>query len=374
VLLPSLLFTSILDAVYLARINPSRANVASVVFPFAWGLLTPVCGLVIGYISVKLMAKEKSQPVQRAAMMTIAFGNAGNLPLLLLSALCESYGPLSRITPNCIPQSASLTSLFSIPWNILFWQPFFSFLIAAKAPDSSEVIGQFSPLIRKSTPAKDMPMPDKPPLFSPPFISIIAAFVTAFTPFLPQALLHTDGFLSALTSSLRQLGNMVVPMSSLIVGAKLYVAQMNSRSNVRDTVTGRGEGDLVGEVVVRIGGDGEVNELQRWQYTQNRFGRRLHVMIFTLRLICMPILGRMMYAILGVWRLESKLLGMFSLMEWMVPTANSSVMAIILASQYWPEIGRQIEDDVASTLLYQTMAVPVLLTINTALALGVVFN
>lgn len=149
VLLPALLFTSILDGVYLAGTHPSSENLALVLFPPIWGLLTPVCGLVIGYFCVKLIAKDKSEAVQCAAVMTIAFGNVGNLLLLLLSAMRGSYGPLSRSMKNCIPTAASLTRLFSIPWNILLWQPFFTFLTAARTSSCLVQKNEFSMLIPK---------------------------------------------------------------------------------------------------------------------------------------------------------------------------------------------------------------------------------
>lgn len=49
-------------------------------------------------------------------------------------------------------------------------------------------------------------------------------------------------------------------------------------------------------------------------------------------------------------------------------------MAIVIASRYFPKIGKQLEEDVAKTVLLQYMAVPILLTLNTALALKMAFD
>ncbi len=49
-------------------------------------------------------------------------------------------------------------------------------------------------------------------------------------------------------------------------------------------------------------------------------------------------------------------------------------MAIVIASQYFPNAGKKLEDDVAKTVLLQYVAVPVILTLNTALALNMVFH
>ncbi len=75
-----------------------------------------------------------------------------------------------------------------------------------------------------------------------------------------------------------------------------------------------------------------------------------------------------------MWKIPGKLLGVFSLIELSVPTANATVLLIVIVSQFFPKIGPQLQDDVAATVLYQYFAVPVFFTVNTALALNLVFN
>lgn len=101
---------------------------------------------------------------------------------------------------------------------------------------------------------------------------------------------------------------------------------------------------------------------------------KIHMSILAMRMIVLPFIGRVIYRVTQMWRIPGKMLGVFSLIEMAVPSANATVMVTVLLSQFLPNIGPQLEADVAATILYQYLAVPVFFTINTALALNLVYN
>lgn len=145
----------------------------SVLFPPVWGLFTPLLGIFIGWVIVHIFASEKVEAVKRTAILAIAFGNAGNLPLLLLTALCDTYAPL-RSDASCSTKSASLTSLFTIAWNIIFWIPFFNYIVAAPDIETHQDLEDSYASIDENETS------ERPGLLSPPFLSIALAIISAF--------------------------------------------------------------------------------------------------------------------------------------------------------------------------------------------------
>ena len=129
-----------------------------------------------------------------------------------------------------------------------------------------------------------------------------------------------DGALVSIASGLRQLGEFipqhylvllpyansfrkgatVVPVSSLIVGARLYSCTTERAERHR----------------MNFPTDSKNNE--------NEFGIGLHALIFTMRLFIFPSIGRFLFSKLGLYKLPN-LVGIFSLIEYSVPSANSSV-------------------------------------------------
>lgn len=107
---------------------------------------------------------------------------------------------------------------------------------------------------------------------------------------------------------------------------------------------------------------------------RKRFGIKVHLSILAMRMIVLPFVGRMIYKVTQMWRIPGQMLRVFSLIEMAVPSANATVMVTVLLSQFLPNIGPQLEADVAATILYQYAVVPVFFTVNTALALNLVYN
>ena len=91
-------------------------------------------------------------------------------------------------------------------------------------------------------------------------------------------------------------------------------------------------------------------------------------------MIAIPAIGRFVFITFRMNTISSNLLKVFSLVEMSVPTANAAVPLSVLLSSFLPRIGKQIEKDVATTILYQYCLIPVFFTINTALNLHLVYN
>ncbi len=107
---------------------------------------------------------------------------------------------------------------------------------------------------------------------------------------------------------------------------------------------------------------------------RKKFGFWAHAGIVVIRLVILPFIGRAIYRGLKLWQIPGKLLGVFALIQMAVPTANNTVMVIVVTAQFLPNIGPQLEEDVATSVLLQYITLPLMLTVNTALALNIVFN
>lgn len=70
------------------------------------------------WLAVRIIARNKEEAVRRVIFACIMLGNAGNMPMLILQSLCDNFAPL-RQQPNCLTTSAGVTSLFSLPFNIV---------------------------------------------------------------------------------------------------------------------------------------------------------------------------------------------------------------------------------------------------------------
>lgn len=91
-------------------------------------------------------------------------------------------------------------------------------------------------------------------------------------------------------------------------------------------------------------------------------------------MIILPAVGRLVYSVLGMEQLPNGLIKVFAMIEMSVPTANSLVMLIVIVAQTLPVLGPHLEEDVATTILWQYVAVPIFFTLNTAAVLNLVFG
>lgn len=118
VLIPALMYLSVLEGLRDALETRTSSSLAAVVFPPVWGLVVPIIGGGVALATVRLLASDKPDAVQRVVMLCIAMGNSGNMPLLILTALCDNFGPFEK-DAKCVAEAASLSMLYCITWNIL---------------------------------------------------------------------------------------------------------------------------------------------------------------------------------------------------------------------------------------------------------------
>ena len=121
VFVPCLMFSSILSTVSEATAlgeGFSRHAVERIYFPLCWGAFVVFVGAMVAFTVVRLIASHKEVAVQRAIFACIAVGNAGNLPLLILQALCADYEPL-KVDSQCSMHAAGYAALFCATWNFL---------------------------------------------------------------------------------------------------------------------------------------------------------------------------------------------------------------------------------------------------------------
>lgn len=91
-------------------------------------------------------------------------------------------------------------------------------------------------------------------------------------------------------------------------------------------------------------------------------------------MILLPYIARLIYRTLGLsTKIANPLLGVFTLVEANVPTANNAVIMISIAADNLPRIGKQLRQDVSKCVFWQFLATPVFLTLNTAAALRLQF-
>lgn len=107
---------------------------------------------------------------------------------------------------------------------------------------------------------------------------------------------------------------------------------------------------------------------------RKKFGLKVHAGIFAMRMLVLPFIGRMLFRLFNMWAIPGKLLKVYYLINFSVPTANNTIMVFVVMTQLLPSLGPQLEEDVATTIFYQYMSIPLFFTLNTALALNLVFN
>lgn len=104
------------------------------------------------------------------------------------------------------------------------------------------------------------------------------------------------------------------------------------------------------------------------------FGMFAIAIIFVIRLVLLPWLGRLLHRWLGLTQVvHDPLLSVFTLVEWTVPTANNCIIMVSIVAERLPVLGAKLREDVSKCLFWQYLALPVFLTINTTLVLWLQF-
>lgn len=199
-------------------------------------------------------------------------------------------------------------------------------------------------------------------LLSPPFIAVIVSASLAFVPYVSDSLLDDRGALRPLILSANILGGVVVPLSSMIVGAELYRSLATTSNPTMSEVSASpfSQSDHTDYVKTR---------------SDEQFGTVTFIAIVVVRMILLPLISRILYVLLGVRnKLANPLLGVFALMEFNVPTANNTVIMITIAAESLPRIGKRLKADVSKAVFWQFLTVPLFLTLNTAAALNLQYG
>lgn len=146
---------------------------------------------------------------------------------------------------------------------------------------------------------------------------------------------------------MRLTGNMVVPTNMIVMGSKLYSSQLKNKT------------DDPSALFVPL---------------RKQFGLKVHATIFAMRMIVLPFMSRVFFRMFNMWALPGEILDVYSLVNFAVPTASNVVMVFVVMARLMPSVGSNLEEDVATTIFYQYLAVPLFFTLNTALSLDLVFN
>lgn len=165
-----------------------------------------------------------------------------------------------------------------------------------------------------------------------------------------KALLVRDGALQPLRQAMALMGAIVVPGSSLIVGARLYSYWRRRRDAV----------------------NGEQLQLSG-VLTERGLHRREICALVATRYIVLPIIGRLLVHVLDKWLLiEDDLLRIYMMIPFFMPTASNSVVMVQMAAQ---RPGRdldstmQMERALLTFMFWQYAVAPLFLTANIALGL-----
>lgn len=118
VFVPALMYYSVLDGLYAAISRSSAKTVAEVIFPPLWCLAVLSIGFLVAFFTTMPFRRGKEIATQRTILVAAAIGNSGDMPLLILSTLCDNFEPF-RTTQRCISRSAQVTSLFGAVWNMV---------------------------------------------------------------------------------------------------------------------------------------------------------------------------------------------------------------------------------------------------------------
>lgn len=169
-----------------------------------------------------------------------------------------------------------------------------------------------------------------------------------------EAILAKDSVFQPVLTSLNTVGLLSIYMGSVIAGAEVYQAirpQMLSGSATR------------------------LPSPFAEKEARSRIDRSTMFAIAAVRLVFLPKLARFLYSASGLKHVLVKdVLGLFVMQQMNVVTSNISILIVsmLAANGYLRNSGTK--RDVAAVLFVQLLVAPVLLTVNSAMAVGVQFS
>eukprot|EP00172_Hildenbrandia_rubra_P002935 Plantae.Rhodophyta-Hildenbrandia_rubra.ctg41810.p1 GENE.Plantae.Rhodophyta-Hildenbrandia_rubra.ctg41810~~Plantae.Rhodophyta-Hildenbrandia_rubra.ctg41810.p1 ORF type:complete len:433 (+),score=56.26 Plantae.Rhodophyta-Hildenbrandia_rubra.ctg41810:134-1432(+) len=369
--LPALLFGSILRTVN--SLKQMKGQDFLVLAPPMCAILVLVLGLFMGWAIMQLFGQGLHPMVKRACVMCVCFGNSNTMPILILRALCESFTPLEEAAGSvelCKAKTTGFVSLYCVIWSTFDWGFGLRYLIGwnekgtntetveggglskdVEIQDMEERLhltmaeegeGEEEPVIRCVEHKSEKAAPKPPGFLTPPVISVLLALALGYTPKAADILLKSSGPLHALEMTMRMLGNIAVPMSSLIVGAKLFASHSSRGTS---------------------------------EPTNPQIGFRVIAAVVTARMVLLPALGAITYILLRSYLpTGDKIMHTILLAEFNTPSASNNIVMAQIASIYRPDVGSSVETTVASLIFWQYVVTPFLLTMNTTINLSAVFG
>lgn len=344
--LPSLLFTSTLTLGQTIPTGTAGATNFLAFLPPAWALLT----LLISAITALPATILTRPPLRRTIFVALLLGNANNLPLLLLHTLCDEL-PLGE---NCYNRANGYVALYLAAWNTLMWTLVLQYLRGTPDTDGYDPPGDVV-LIRGIEDAEGGLLSHTASqastasvgsgvrcqcekVCSPPFLAIVIGGLLGVVPSIGG---FTTVYLHAFLHALTLLGRMVVPMSSIIVGSRLYSHRMSPS----------------------LPADTSKIHIRPWTV----------MLVILTRFVLLPMVGRFVYGLLGMSLfVTDPLLRIYLLVPYFMPTASNTVVMVQMAALGKRHVGEIMEAGLLIVIFWQYVFAPVCLTLNMAVGLSVV--
>ena len=184
-----------------------------------------VIGLLVACIASKIMRRG---PIMRIFVACAAIGNYGNLPLVLIAAMCsDPYSPVAGAA-TCA-QGIAYVMYGAWVGNIATWTIGYWLLSPPKDPEEMETeFGPPSP-VTPSSPASPTEFSEQKPaakvspiwkqLVGPPVVSVFLALLLACIPGAKHLIF--EGHLQPIGDCIDMMGCALIPMIMLILGASV---------------------------------------------------------------------------------------------------------------------------------------------------------
>lgn len=194
-----------------------------------------------------------------------------------------------------------------------------------------------------------------------------------------NAFLEQDALLQPVRQAMKLMGAMVVPGSSLIVGARLY-AYWNQNSAQTDThgVKTKNPSSLTSlSSLSSSSSPSSVSSSKRQAVTLRNGGgegtlqARQVVILVATRYVVLPVIGRVLVRLVDGWLggIQDDLLRMYMTVPFFMPTASNSVVMVQMAAQRDLSGGLRMERALLTVMFWQYAVAPVFLTANVLLGL-----
>ncbi|KAJ6403477.1 hypothetical protein OIU84_015393 [Salix udensis] len=254
-LLPCLIFSQLGQAITLQKMLEWWFIPVNVV-------LSSICGSIIGFIVASIV--RPPYPFFKFSIVQIGIGNIGNVPLVLIAALCRDASNPFGDSEKCSTDGTAYISFGQWVGAIILYTYVFNML--APPPEGNFDVDVPNLPIKK--PAKDTPLEQVPLLtqeealeesdapkrgeikqflfflyyklklkqiLQPPIIASILAMFLGAVPFLKRLIFTTDSPLFFFTDSCNILGEAMIPCILLALGGNLVDGPGSSKLGFRTT-------------------------------------------------------------------------------------------------------------------------------------------